>query len=1240
MSSTASSLANPDKQLPAGWRSARDRAVTTAGDADGFRVLVADEASAYRWRTAAVLAEPGFDVDEWIGQSCVTGSGDRAVVVYAPRTFTNNELASDGGAFVAVVDLSSGAVRKLALRASLAYYNPGCGSGETVAISTFNSGARPATTMSLVNAATGAVTSTITDPGQVTSAVPVAGGVVAVDGDRLVTLRSGAAAKTLRTESGVLLRLHADGRGGVGYEVAAGGSVQVRRWAGGHSTLLGTARSGDVQVTGAAGRVFVIGPSAGAVKTAAASGWRTLAVPADSEPSTTGALVVLDSAIGGQAPLTAGGAAKARVTAVITATKASVTFEVDPQAMRPSEGRALSPALKGIGAMRPDAVPPPSTVPYDPDRACAVPRNDPKIQTLQATAGQVEWAADLAVQDALTVTRSANWMGSGLSSSWQPQTLFKIHPMTGQVPVQVLLGILAQESNTMQASPHAVDGVTGNVNQGGFYGDGANWSSADCGYGVGQVTTGMSVADGSSVYTPFQQQAIATDYASNIAASLNALIDKWDQLKALNIIANGADPQYIENWYLAAWAYNTGLQPNAKNGNTTGCSPSPTCTDVDGYWGLGWANNPANPNYPADRKLFSANDPFDTKHPNLWPYQEKVIGWAYTPLARFDYTQNNWSMAYSPGVWHNDSTPDMPDYSTFCVTGVNHCSPKSTTDINGNPGAGQCLLMNLHCWWHQPVSWAQCTTDICGTGNLHYAPTDPEPPVGHVYDPDCNASALPSNAVIVDDVTTASAVTCAKNPPAWKSQGAFSLSFPASSPSGCSTNCIIYQGKIDFHQLSTGFGGHLWFTHTQESPSVTATWRPPSSSVGWTRIKVHIPKSGGSTQQADYKINLGNGQTRHRVVNQAWYQNTWVDLGTFNLASGSSVTLSNASPNVTSGYADGGDIAFDALAFIPSTQPLASYVALGDSYSSGESTQPYESDTDQNSPDPGQDECHRSISQAYSEQVKLPGSNQTIAAMAAANLADFHFIACSGAETIDLTGAAVSPGNTDNTDWRGTDYYHYHEVRQVDQSGWLDQGTTLVTVSIGGNDVGFASVVAGCLLTLTLCNNPGWVLTRSFGDYGATQATRQDPEDLVTYQPYLIGQLRGHLAAVYEQIHEYAPNARILVVGYPHLFDTTMAGGCKGMDARTLPWFNQMADLMKTTIKGAIADTIAAFPSTSISFVDAMGPDGNSGFAGHAICEGSAPEWINGPDLVNQASSYHPNANGQAEYAALINAVM
>lgn len=66
-----------------------DRAVITAGDSTGFHVLVAEARDGYRWRSVASLSEPGFDADAWIGTLCVTSSGNRAVVAYAPRTFTN-----------------------------------------------------------------------------------------------------------------------------------------------------------------------------------------------------------------------------------------------------------------------------------------------------------------------------------------------------------------------------------------------------------------------------------------------------------------------------------------------------------------------------------------------------------------------------------------------------------------------------------------------------------------------------------------------------------------------------------------------------------------------------------------------------------------------------------------------------------------------------------------------------------------------------------------------------------------------------------------------------------------------------------------------------------------------------------------------------------------------------------------------------------------------------------------------
>src|SRR6266536_2797225 len=116
---------------PAPAPAADDRAVTTSSDETGLHVLVADGGDGYRWRTAATLAEPGFDTDQWIGQFCVTGSGRRAVVVYAPRQFANHESTMSAGGFAAVVDLTSGAVTKLAERVTLAYYNPACGSAET-----------------------------------------------------------------------------------------------------------------------------------------------------------------------------------------------------------------------------------------------------------------------------------------------------------------------------------------------------------------------------------------------------------------------------------------------------------------------------------------------------------------------------------------------------------------------------------------------------------------------------------------------------------------------------------------------------------------------------------------------------------------------------------------------------------------------------------------------------------------------------------------------------------------------------------------------------------------------------------------------------------------------------------------------------------------------------------------------------------------------------------------------------
>jgi len=126
---------SPDKVLSPGWRTSSERVVTTSGDDVGFHVLVADEHDAYRCRTAATLREPGLLTDQWIGQLRVTGSGRRAVVVYAPRQSINREEMMDRGAFAAAVDLGTDAVSRLRTRVTLAYYNPGCGKGEDAVVS-------------------------------------------------------------------------------------------------------------------------------------------------------------------------------------------------------------------------------------------------------------------------------------------------------------------------------------------------------------------------------------------------------------------------------------------------------------------------------------------------------------------------------------------------------------------------------------------------------------------------------------------------------------------------------------------------------------------------------------------------------------------------------------------------------------------------------------------------------------------------------------------------------------------------------------------------------------------------------------------------------------------------------------------------------------------------------------------------------------------------------------------------
>ena len=222
-----------------------------------------------------------------------------------------------------------------------------------------------------------------------------------------------------------------------------------------------------------------------------------------------------------------------------------------------------------------------------------------------------------------------------------------------------------------------------------------------------------------------------------------------------------------------------------------------------------------------------------------------------------------------------------------------------------------------------------------------------------------------------------------------------------------------------------------------------------------------------------------------------------------------------------------------------------SYVALGDSYSSGTGTRSYIDDGTS---------CQRSTL-AYPSLV------------AAARGYSLNFRACSGATVSEVTNTQLSA---------------------------LSAATNYVTISVGGNDAGFADV-------LTECATPWWA-----GDCdGAIDAA----------QAFINGTLPGRLSTLYGSINSRSPGATVVVVGYPRIF--------MGEDCNAGTWFspeeqarlNQTADLLNDR-------TRTAATSQGFSFANPT-----SRFIGHAVCDN--PEWINGLSYPI-SESYHPNRDGQA----------
>jgi hypothetical protein len=1085
-----------------------------------------------------------LEADQWTGYACVTGSGLYAIATYAPTWFANDTALRDRGAFAAVVNLDDGTVRQLADRVSLKYHTPGCGLKNDAVLTRNLGDDQQSTEILVVDAVTASVTARMSTEGQLTSVVPGAGGVFASAGEEVVVVDS-KGVRPFAQAQGVPFELQPASDGGVDF-LAADRTKNTATAE--HATASAVARVGDAplgairlfagrsgqnQLTGTVGHVASVPGGPRVLQRAR--------VPAFLSPD--GKVVVDEARSATQAEQGA-----VHIEASDPRSGRSLTQSVTPDAVRTS---ATTPSSK--------TTPPAKTSPAlaaPPDGSpCAVPRNDYHYQVLQPTPVQVEWAADQAVKGALNVSRPANWNNDGVGS-YTPQTLFP--PVSGspQVPAQILLGVLAQESNLKQASYHASPGDGGNPLVADYYGAGGSL----------EYTDHMRADD--PTFSDTQKVAIALDYAANIAAGLQNLQTKWIQLSQAGVLVNGGDPQFVENWYLAAWAYNTGFHPNLGGGQP---------------WGLGWSNNPANADYPPDRAGFLRASYADASHPGDWPYQERVMGWAETPQVDI-----HGSPSYTPTA----GRVSLPGPYQFCVPQANQCDQHYV----GVPySVSFCTRADRMCWWHQPTTWTACPGS-CHSEVVAFASGASEPVMHADHAPRCSGG-LPAGAVVVDDVPNASwnVVGCGASP----SAGTFNIAY-GTDGAGVPTS------QIDFHQIGSGYGGHYWFTHTESfgqadnAHTVTATWQPPSLS-GWYQIYVHIPDHGADTGQAHYTVDLGGGASTTRVVAQRWNANTWANLGVMHIASGGGAITSNNMTETDWGVSQPVDIAWDAVGYVPSSQPTQSYVALGDSYSAGEGVEPFDTNSDVGGDTPGfRDACHRSSTGGYPRMIAPSGAGT-----------DFHDIACSGSVIANLTGPA--------TNW--------NESPQLAQ-GYLDANTTLVTLTVGGNDARFAAVLKGCT-GLSNCLDPNYHLTTDQG---------VDSQALIVAEPTAIDNLRQPLIDLYSNIKAKAPNAEVIVAGYPLLFPPDGFHQCvniAGISSDEAKWINTMGDRLDTVIA-------AAAVTAGVRFADPR-----AAFAGHYINCAGTPQWINGLIATSNtgsglaipgSGSFHPNGAGQAAYASVVQA--
>ncbi|MER6420062.1 SGNH/GDSL hydrolase family protein [Streptomyces sp. NPDC001137] len=245
------------------------------------------------------------------------------------------------------------------------------------------------------------------------------------------------------------------------------------------------------------------------------------------------------------------------------------------------------------------------------------------------------------------------------------------------------------------------------------------------------------------------------------------------------------------------------------------------------------------------------------------------------------------------------------------------------------------------------------------------------------------------------------------------------------------------------------------------------------------------------------------------------------------------------------------------------------YVSLGDSYTAGPLI-PQQVDAN----------CARS------------DHNYPSIVAAARKATAFKDVSCSGATTDNMWKAQGTNGP------------------QLDA---LNRDTGLVTVQIGGNDIGFSSIIGTCA-RLSSQDPTGDPCRRYYASSGIDQLT------------VAIARTAPKIDAVLRAVHTRAPHARVLVVGYPDLLPDD-GSGCYPSVPFAAEDFAYLRDVGKRL--NLMLRLVAEWDRAE--YVDTYGPT-----VGHDMCKAPDVRWIEPLQPASPAAPAHPNAKGEEAMARAV----